>query len=194
MKAARTIVIGVICISLVVGYYYYISNKDTAAESTDLTEVQKVILKDFSGSSYPATPREVVKLYNRILCCYYNEEYTEEEFEKLANQAIALMDQELADNNPAEQYYLQVKAEVETYRARKRTINNASVCDTNEVEETVIDGRECAYVTSSYFVRDTEGFSKSSQRYVLRKDEDGNWKILAFELQEGVTVEDDESE
>ncbi len=141
------------------------------------------------GQPYPATPREVIKLYNRILCCYYNEEYTEEEFRKLADQAIKLMDEELADNNPPEQYYQQVEAEVEAYRSAKRTINNASVCDTNDVEFQTIDGAECACVTASYFVRDDEGYSKTAQEYILRKDQEGKWKILAF--QEGVVKEDE---
>lgn len=190
MKKVKVVVIGIICIGLVVGYYYYLSHKNVTVES-DLTEVQKVVLKDLSGDSYPATPREVVKLYNRILCCYYNEEYTDEEFYQLADQALALMDKELADNNPAEQYYLRVQAEVDSYHEKNRTINNASVCDTNEVKFANIDGAEYAYVEASYFVRDDDGFTKSNQNYVLRKDTEDRWKILAFELEEGDTAEND---
>lgn len=185
MKMIRNLIIGLLCISLVVGYYYYLSNRDASSEEDDLTEVQKVVLKDLSDKSYPATPREVIKFYNRILCCYYNEEYTDEEFHQLADQAMELMDQELLDNNPAEQYYLRVEAEVESYREKNRTINNASVCDTNEVKYIMRDSAELAYVSASYFVRDTDGFAKSAQNYALRKDESGKWKILAFELKEG---------
>ena len=133
MKRIRVIIIGIVCISLVVGYYYFLSNKGSGDE-TEVSEVQKVILKDIGGKAYPATPREVVKFYNRIQCCYYNEEYTEDEFKKLADQARILMDEELADNNPAEQYYLQVKNVVDDFREKKKTINNASVCDSNQVK------------------------------------------------------------
>ena len=190
MKKVISVIIGIICISLVVGGYYYLSNRKTA-DDTEVSEVQKVILKDLEGKNYPATPREVIKFYNRILCCYYNETYTDEEFEKLTGQARLLMDQELADNNPAEQYLQQVKAEVENYHEQKKTINNASVCDSNEVKYATIGGAECAYVESSYFVRSGDGFTKSFQNYVLRKDADGNWKILAFELKEGKQEEND---
>lgn len=190
MKKVGIAVIGAICIGLVVGYYYYLSNKGTTEES-DVTEVQKIILKDLTGKAYPSTPREVVKFYNRIIKCYYNEEYTEEEFYQLADQARLLMDEELADNNPAEQYYMQVKTEVESYRDQKRTINNASVCDSNEVKFAEIGGAECAYVSSSYFVREKSGFVKSIQNYILRKDDEGDWKILAFELEEGDAKEDE---
>lgn len=190
MRRLRTLIIGIACICLVVGYYYYLSNKD-ASDASDVTEVQKVVLKDLSGSSYPPTPREVVKFYNRILCCYYNEEYTDEEFHKLADQALLLMDEELADNNPAEQYYQRVEGDVENYRSSKRTINNASVCDSNEVEFATVGGAECANVSASYFVRDKNGFTKSNQNYMLRKDLEGKWKILAFELQEGADAGDE---
>lgn len=190
MKRIGTIIIGILCIGLVVGGYYYLSNRTSAAED-EVSEVQKVILRDLTGKSYPATPREVVKMYNRIVCCYYNEEYTEEEFEKLADQARLLMDKELADNNPAEQYYLQVKAEADGFRANKKTINNASVCDTNEVKFATIGEDECAYVEASYFIRGNGGFEKSIQEYVLRKDDEGNWKILAFDLKKGEAAEDE---
>lgn len=192
MKRIRVIVIGIVCIGLVVGYYYYLSNKNTTSDITDVSEVQKVILRDLEGDAYPATPREVIKFYNRILCCYYNQEYTEEEFRQLADQAILLMDKELADNNPAEQYYLRVETEVDSYRAKNKVINNASVCDSNEVKYATVSGAECAYVEASYFVKDDEGFTKSNQNYVLRKDEEGRWKILAFELKEGVATENEQ--
>lgn len=189
MKKVGTVIIGIVCITLVVGYYYYLSHKDTS-DQAEVTEVQKVILKDLEGKSYPATPREVIKFYNRILCCYYNEEYTEEELRQLTDQALALMDQELSDNNPAEQYYMQVKAETDDYHARNKTINNASVCSSNEVQYATMEDREYAYVTASYFVRDKEGFTKSGQNYVLRKDDDNHWKILAFELAKGAAEDE----
>lgn len=193
MKKGRVVVIGIICIVLVVGLYYFFSKKDVSSgeNQEEVTEVQKVILKDLSGDGYPATPREVIKFYNRIICCYYNDDYTEEEFKKLAEQARCLLDQELLDNNPEEQYYLNVQSDVEDYQNRSKTISNASVCDSNDIVYDTVDGAECAYVISSYFVREEKNFFKTNQRYILRKDDEGRWKILAFELVEGDT-EDNE--
>ena len=185
MKRIRTIVIGIICIGLVVGYYYYLTHKAPSKDESEVTEVQKIILKDLTGKSYPATPREVIKFYNRILKCYYNEDYTDEELRQLTDQALVLMDEELADNNPPEQYFGQVEEEVGIYRAQKRTINNTSVCDSNDVKFKTIDDKEYAYVTATYFVRDKDSFSKTGQNYILRKDPENKWKILAFQLQEG---------
>lgn len=53
MKRIRVIIIGIVCISLVVGYYYFLSNKGSGDE-TEVSEVQKVILKDIGGKAYPA--------------------------------------------------------------------------------------------------------------------------------------------
>ena len=59
MKRIRTIIIGVICIGLVVGYYYYLNHKSPSEDGSDVTEVQKIVLKDLEGQSYPATPRQI---------------------------------------------------------------------------------------------------------------------------------------
>ena len=101
MKKMKYVIIGVLIVGLVVGYYAYYTHEKSKKEEVELSEVQKIILKDLSGKSYPATPREVVKFYNRIIACYYNEEFTEEELHQLTDQARALMDKELADNNPS---------------------------------------------------------------------------------------------
>ena len=144
-----------------------------------------MILKDLSGKSYPATPREVVKFYNRIIACYYNEEFTEEELHQLTDQARDLMDKELADNNPSEQYYQRVAGEVQSYRDDKLTITNVNISDSNDIQTIELDGKDCAYVNASYLVRKGSELVKTNQSYILRKDDEGKWRILAFELVEG---------
>lgn len=185
MKNVKYVIIGAICVCLVVGYYAYYTREKSKKEEVEVSEVQKIILKDLSGKSYPATPREVVKFYNRIIACYYNEEFTDEELRKLTDQARILMDKELADNNPAEQYYQRVASEVQTYRDNKLTITNVNISDSNDIETVELDGKDCAYVDASYLVRKGGDLVKTNQSYILRKDDGGKWRILAFELVEG---------
>ena len=52
--------------------------------------------------------------------------------------------------------------------------------ETNEVTYKTVNGQECAYVDVSYFVQEKKNANKASQTYVLRKDANGNWKILGF--------------
>lgn len=189
-KIIRTIV-GALAVALIVGGYYYFSvQKSTSVEdSTTLTEVQKVITKNLE-ENYPATPREVVKQYNRILNCFYNEEYTQEELYELGDQARLLFDKELLDNNPREDYFNALKADIASYQAESKTIMSSDVCDSNDVHYQTIDGDECAYVTASYFLEEDKTYNRTYQMYVLRKDEDGNWKILVFYQVEGDTSDE----
>lgn len=52
-----------------------------------------------------------------------------------------------------------------------------------EVEYKTKNGRDYAYVDVSYFMKSYDSDKKSgrvSQTYILRKDENSNWKILGF--------------
>jgi hypothetical protein len=190
-KHVIRIVVAVVCIAAIVGGYYIFSiQKRTSVEDTvNLTEAQKIITKNLE-KDYPLTPREVVKLYNRISLCYYNEDYTDEELKELCSQMRMLFDDELAEQNPENEYYQSVKADVELYHELSKTINSATVCDTNDVKYQTIDGDECAYVTSSYFVNENKSYSRTYETFVLRKDAEGNWKILVFYLTEGDSSDD----
>ena len=72
-KAIRIGLSVIICAGLVVGYYYYLSHRNdnnTTEDATKVTEVDKILQKDFD-EQYPTSPREVVKWYNRIITAYY---------------------------------------------------------------------------------------------------------------------------
>ena len=185
-KHVRVMIAGLICVMLVVGYYYHLSHREAKTEenTTELTVITKITTKNLD-TSYPQTPREVIKLYNDILKCYYNENCTEDEIRALGTQARKLMDEELLENNPEDQYYSSLETDIQNYRNDKKTINNADVCNSNEVAYKTVGGAECAYVTASYFIKGEEGYAKTYQQYVLRKDGDGKWKILAYEVVNG---------
>ncbi len=192
-KRVRSIVLAVICVAVIVGAFWAVSSRRSGSVQSDaeLTEVQKVITRDLE-KNYPKTPREVVKFYNRIISCFYNEEYTEDELYELGDQARMLMDDELLENNSRDDYFENLKADIETYREKSKTIASTSVCDSNEVNYQTIDGDECAYVNASYFIDEDKSYSRTYQTYVLRKDEEGNWKILVFYQTEGEPSDEDE--
>lgn len=186
-KTIRTIAVVVVCAALIIGYYYYLSMRnDGGAQSKgdEQTEVEQVIGLPIEVD-YPSTPREVVKVFNRILKCYYNEDYTDKQLVKLANKQRELLDEELLNNNPETQYMQNIRADINQFKEEKRTISNISMCGTNEVIYKTIDERECAYVTCSYFMKAGNEYETTYQRYVLRRDEEGNWKILVYYVIEG---------
>ena len=180
------IVVAVVLIGVIVGGSYFFSRQKRASAegAVELTAVQQLITKDLENN-YPARPREVVKYYNRLISCFYNESYTEEELYALGDQARLLFDEELLGNNPRDAYFASLKADIDSYHEKSRTIANTSVCDSNDVNYQTIDGDECAYVTASYFISEGKEYDRTNQMYVLRKDENGKWKILVFYQVEG---------
>ena len=89
------------------------------------------------------------------------------------------------ENNPQDTFSTQMQNDIAAYKAESRIIATASVCDTDEVAYKKVDGSDCAYVTASYFLRSTKAYNRANQEYVLRKDENGDWKILGFVALEG---------
>ncbi|MCI8484094.1 MAG: hypothetical protein HFH41_07120 [Lachnospiraceae bacterium] len=176
----KTMVIVIIAAALCLGYYYYLTQRDTGKE--EMTEVEMIISKDLE-KSYPKTAREVVKFYNRILKCYYDQQYSEEQLGKITEQARILMDEELKEINTQEAYLESVKADIADYKKDKKRISSVNTESSKEIVYKTKDGRDYAYVGSSYFVKQTGGDKKSSsvaQTYILRKDENGQWRILGF--------------
>lgn len=193
-KRIRIIILAVVCVALVCGGFFFVRSRSEKDEE-ELTKVQKLITRDLE-QDYPSTPREVIKLYNRIITSYYEEDYTDAEFDALIDQALLLLDADLAANNPKEDYKKQVKAEVADYKNRKRSISSTSVCDTRDVVWLTDpdNGDELAYVTSSYFVKEDNSYDRTYQEYVLRKDENEHWKILNYYQIEGKSTEDDDDD
>ena len=117
-NGVKSTIIIVVCAALCLGYYYYLTQKDSGKEPT-LSDVELIISKDLERS-YPKTAREVVKFYNQILECYYSENYTQEQLGKMAAQARILMDDELQEINPQDLYLEAVKADISSYKEEKK--------------------------------------------------------------------------
>ena len=195
MKNAKYVIIGLACICLIcIGFYFF--SQGNVAEEKNLTEVEKVILRDLD-SNYPKTPREVVKFYNKIILGYYgNEAATEEQVEKLVDQMVCLLDEDLLLVNPRDEYYQSVVADIASYKEQNKKVVNADVCSSNEVKyitdvkEGTNEKDELAYVNTSYFVNTDGEFAYTYQEFVLRQDENGRWKILVFYEVEGEPSDD----
>ncbi len=194
MKNAKYVIIAIACICLICAGFYFFS-QDNKDREEDLTEIEKVIVKDLE-SNYPKTPREVVKFYNRIVKCYYGDEPTEAQLEDLVDQMMCIMDEDLLLVNPRDTYYNSVVKDIAQYKEENKRLVSTDVCDSNDVKY-VTDNKdggtekdELAYVNASYFMNNDGQFGYSYQQFVLRKDEDGRWKILTFYQIEGEDSDD----
>ncbi len=177
----RTTIIVVLLVLAVVGYYAYLSNRSRESREEEVvTAVQATLSRDLS-KDYPPTPKEVIKYYNDILRCLYNEESSEEEVVALGDKARELYDADLLAINEREAYQLKLQAEVDLYRKQKRRITSFNVSASTSVEFFEADGFEFAKIMCGYNVlQDGKNFP-TSQMYLLRKDENKRWKIYGWE-------------
>lgn len=192
-NANRTMIVIVLLMVAVVGYYCYLVNRsDEATKEQELTAAQEVLLRDMERS-YPPTPKEVVKYYNEIMKCFYNEECSQEEIEDLAVRARELYDEELLEHNEWGPYIISLTAEIMHYRENNMRLVNCSVAASTDVDMFEDDGYSFARLSCGYTVLQGKENTSTMQIYLLRKDEDGHWKIYGWDLTENVNVGEKES-
>ena len=78
------------------------------------------------------------------------------------------------------------------YKAKTKLSLQSSVGDSNSVQYIKDKEDELAYVNASYFIKTGNEFSRTYEKFVLRKNDEGQWKILHFYQVEGDSSEDEE--
>ena len=183
-KLSTSIIIIVVSVGVIVGAYFLISNyfANKKDESTDvqITAVQNVLLRNLDNN-YPPTPKEVLKYYSEITQCFYAGGYTEEEFIQLANRALDLYDEELRANQSYDVYIDDLRAEIASYKEKDWSINSYSTSSSIDVKEFERDGYEWAQLYAFYNVRQSTQIVKVTEEFLMRKDEDGRWKIFGWQ-------------
>lgn len=185
----KILIVGFVLVCLVIGYYYYLSNKkDEAGQETavETTAVQEVLLYDFQRS-YPPSPKEVVKCFGEITMCFYNETYDEEEFRALAMQIQNLYDKELIANKTENQYIEDLRWDINQMKEKEIQVSSYATSASTDVDYFDKDGYKCARLYCSFTLRQGKGLVVSNHIFVLRKDEEGHWKIYGWKQ-----VKDDE--
>ena len=187
-KIAKMVIIVVVLAAVVLAYYYYLGHRtrrQEVEEAVVATVVQSVLMRDLEHN-YPPTPKEVVKYYAEITECFYNETYSDEELVQLANKIQMLYDAELVANKTQEQYMEDLRSDIAEMKGKQLVIASYEVSASTDVEEFTQDGYSCARLYCTFYLRQpgNGGRVPSLERFILRKDEDGHWKILGWELVE----------
>lgn len=180
----KLIVIGCILAALVVGFYFYLSNRtkgDGTEQAETITKSQQVLLRNLENN-YPPSPREVLKYYCDILQCLYNEPHSDEELEKLAMQIQLLYDEEFVANHPEDVYLLNLAGEIAELNKHDMKISSYSTSSSTDVEYFSRDGYEWASLYGILSIRQGTKMLTSNEKFLMRKDEDGHWKIYGWEL------------
>ena len=68
MKKTRIVILAIVIVAAICTAFYIVNNnsKKESAKEAGLTEIQKITTRNME-KDYPATPREVIKFYNRIV-------------------------------------------------------------------------------------------------------------------------------
>lgn len=172
----------IIClVTALVGYYAYLSNRSMERiDESNMSAVQSVLSRDLVND-YPATPKEVMKYYNEIMKCFYNEECTDQEIDDLGQKARELYDEELLEANELGTYMIRLRAEIQSYKDNSRRLTSSSVAASTSVKYYEADGYSFARILCGYNIM--EGRKNYAVRtvYLLRRDEDRHWKIYGWE-------------
>ncbi len=178
----RVAIVSLICAALVVGYFLYLNNKNsnTTEEDDQLTEAEIIETTDFE-KNYPETPRAVIKWYDRISTVIYNNELGDVSVKEIGSQLRKLYDDDLLKLNPEDKFYDNLEDEMKENEKRNRSIVSYEECDSADVTYKTVNGYDCAYVYSYYFGKEGNNFTRTYQKFCLRKDKQGCWKILTWE-------------
>ena len=182
-KMSTSIIIIVVSVAIIVGLYYVIANylaKDDEPTDLQITAVQNVLLRNMDNN-YPPTPKEVLKYYSDITQCFYAGGYTDEELIQLANRALELYDEELRANQDYDMYIDDLKAEIASFKKKDWSISSYSTSSSMDVLEFEKDGYEWAQLYAFYNVRQSTQIVKVTEIFLMRKDEDGRWKIYGWQ-------------
>ena len=183
-KGTKGMVILVFLVLLVLGYYFYLSNRSMPEKTEEIsvetmTVSQKILSRNLE-TNYPPSPREVVKYFSEITECYYNEEHTDEELRDLGLKMREIYDDDLVANQTEEMYLSLLKSDVEEYKQNNRTISHFSPSSSVDVETFTKDGYECAKLYCVYDINQDGLLYQTTLCFILRKDEDAHYKIYGW--------------
>lgn len=184
-KYGRTIIVIAVLVALGLGYYYYLANKDTGKDATDIaadtSEVSVLISKDIMAN-YPESPKDVVNLYARITKAYYDTSLTDEQIEALGKQARLMFDDELKNTQTDADFYEKLKEDIGNYNSTKIRISSYVIQSAAKTKYSTFKDRQYASIALVYYLRQGDKLIDSPTKFTLRKDDDGHWKILFWEL------------
>ena len=186
-KYGRTIIVIAVLVALGLGYYYYLANKDIGKDATDIAadtgEVSVLISKDIMAN-YPESPKDVVNLYARITKAYYDTSLTDEQIEALGKQARLMFDDELKNTQTDADFYEKLKEDIGNYNSTKTRISSYVIQSAAKTKYSTFKDRQYASIALVYYLRQGDKLIDSPTKFTLRKDDDGHWKILFWELTE----------
>lgn len=169
--------------AVIVGFYFYLSNRkvDNTEKIHKNNSVTQITERDLE-LNYPGTPRSVVTFYSDVLKVIYSESLSEKEIRTIASKLQGIFDDELLAYNPFEMYVDSLKDEIKEYKSANRIVADYLVEENSYIDFFTHQNRDYAKVDVTYFQHEGKSVIKTYEKFTLRKDENGRWKILYWEV------------
>lgn len=169
--------------AVIVGFYFYLSNRkvDNTEKIHKNTPVTQITERDLE-LNYPGTPRSVVTFYSDVLKVIYSESLSEKEIRAIASKLQGIFDDELLAYNPFEMYVDSLKDEIKEYKSANRIVADYLVEENSYIDFFTYQKKDYAKVDVTYFQHEGKSVIKTYEKFTLRKDENGRWKILYWEV------------
>lgn len=187
--SATIAAMAVLAIVIVLSYYYW-SNRAEPIDTTGkkLSEAQELINKDLVAD-YPATSREVTKLFANYMKVLYSHP-KDEEIKPLALKVRQLYDKEFLDNNPEDTYLKNLITDLADWKKHNRKIALYLLINKEDEQETEIDGEKYSTKYISFTIQENIKFTEI-WKVLLRQDSNNQWKILGWEYVPNEESEDE---
>lgn len=182
-KRIGTVLTVLVLACAVIALYLYIDRSGSKEKETEKTPTQILLEKNLE-TNYPPTPYSVAELYCGIIECIYHPDTTEEQLEELVKLERGLFDEEFAAINSYEQLLTATKDELEQAKEKKLVFTGYILDKSSNVERWKKNGNEYASLQFQLLLRNMEGSGTSMRNLIMRKDANGRYKILGWEIAE----------
>lgn len=179
VKGFTTLILLLVIVGLL--FYTYLGNrKDKLPEETTASEAQQLLAYDFDNN-YPKTPRETVKLHCDYLKNAYSDKFSEDDLFVVNQKIRNLLDDELLEINSADDQLKKMKDEIALYKENKQKFISYSLPENSQIQKNTQDGVEYAKLKVTMVIKAGSSSTPVDQEYILRKNDEGQWKILGWQ-------------
>lgn len=167
----------IIIIIIIIGVYFYYINSNNSDEMINvekLSAFEKIISLN-AGQDDFYSPGEVVKRNNIILSYLYGSSVQNEEVNELIILQRNLFDPDLLEINPLEIQLEKVKLKIDEYKKSGYKII--------EIKQDLVEYEDKnANIAKVKVIQYTNSNTDNYLEYYLRKQEDGTWRIIGWEV------------
>lgn len=192
----KTMIIMALLVGGVLLFYLHLTRRNADAVSVEsaggravqeMTATQKLIA-EAPFKEYPTTPVQLVKYYNDLTVCLYNEDCTEEEQKALVLLLRKYMDDELLENQSEAEQLIELRKDLAMFKQQEIKIYSVDVTPSLDVVFFNFEDHECARLYSNYtmkgIVEGSMAYNTIRQVFILRKNSEGHWKIYGYKNEE----------